>query len=144
MKMAKRETAATEKRAEVLGGIVPYLSVAGATKAAEFYGRAFGAREVARHPVDQQGRTMHIHLHINGGSLMLSDPFPEHGHPLKEAQAFNLLLPVADVDAWWERAVKAGAVVTVPLQVMFWGDRYGEIRDPFGVKWSFNAPVEAA
>jgi len=73
--MAKTATATTEQRAEVLGGVVPYLSVNGATKAAEFYGRAFGAREVARHPVDQQGRTMHIHLHINGASLMLSDAF---------------------------------------------------------------------
>jgi uncharacterized glyoxalase superfamily protein PhnB len=142
--MANTATAATEQRAKVLGGIVPYLSVDGATKAAEFYARAFGAKEIARHPVDQQGRTMHIHLHVNGASLMLSDAFPEHGHPHQAPQAFNLLLPVADVDAWWKRAVEAGAEVVLPLQVMFWGDRYGQLRDPFGIMWSFNAPVEAA
>jgi uncharacterized glyoxalase superfamily protein PhnB len=149
--MAKTATATTTQRAEVLGGIVPYLSVDGATKAAEFYDRAFGAKEVARHPVDQQGRTMHIHLHImhihlhiNGASLMLGDVFPEHGHPYQAPQAFNLLLAVADVDVWWKRAVDAGAEVVLPLQVMFWGDRYGQLRDPFGVMWSFNAPVEAA
>src|SRR3712207_3292109 len=88
---------------EVLGGVVPYLSVGGAGAAAELYKRAFGAEEVARYPADKQGRTMHIHLHINGGSVMLSDPFPEHGHPLQAPQAFNLLLPVIDIDAWWSR-----------------------------------------
>ena len=56
------------------GGFVAYLQVKGATAASEFYQRAFGATEVARHPVDQQGRTMHIHLYVNGSSLMLSDP----------------------------------------------------------------------
>ena len=85
---------------QVLGGVVPYLTVAGAAKAAEFYGRAFGAKEVFRHPVDEQGRTMHIHLHVNGGSVMLSDPYPEHGHPLKEPQSFTLHLMVDDIDAW--------------------------------------------
>ncbi|MBA3448131.1 MAG: glyoxalase/bleomycin resistance/extradiol dioxygenase family protein [Pseudaminobacter sp.] len=135
------DAATPQANAEVLGGVVPYLSVDGASKAAEFYGRAFGAREVARHPVDEQGRTMHIHLHINGGSIMLSDAFPDYGHPLMTPQAFNLLLPVDDIDAWWKRAVEAGAEVKMPLQVMFWGDRYGELRDPFGIAWSFNAPA---
>jgi len=133
-------TATTSAQLEVLGGVVPYLSVGGATKAAEFYAKAFGAREVARHPVDEQGRTMHIHLHINGGSVMLSDPYPEYGHPLKEPQSFVLHLHVDDVDAWWNRAVEAGAEIVLPLQVMFWGDRYGQLRDPFGVIWSLAAP----
>lgn len=73
---------------------------------------------------------------------MLSDPYPEHGHPLEAPQAFNLLLAVEDVDAWWSRAVEAGAEVVMPLQVMFWGDRYGELRDPFGVLWSIDGPAE--
>ena len=63
-------------RAEVKGGVVPYLQLDGAVAAAEFYKKAFGAEEVARVPVDEKGRTMHIHLYINGSSLMLSDPFP--------------------------------------------------------------------
>ncbi|HYH17267.1 MAG TPA: glyoxalase/bleomycin resistance/extradiol dioxygenase family protein [Azospirillum sp.] len=127
---------------EARGGVVPYLQVDGAVKAADFYARAFGATEVARHPVDEQGRTMHIHLYINGGSLMLSDAYPEYGHPLQAPQAFSLMLPVTDIDAWWERAVAAGAEVVMPLQVMFWGDRYGQLRDPFGVTWAMNAPVK--
>src|SRR5262249_54858041 len=105
----------------VLGGVAPYLSVAGANRAAEFYERAFGAKEVGGHPVDTSGRTMHIHLYINGGSLMLSDPFPEQGHPLQAPQAFTLHLQVDDVASWWDRALSAGCEVVLPLQVMFWG-----------------------
>ena len=67
--------------------MAPYLSVDGASRAAEFYARAFGAEEVARHPVDEKGRTMQIHLYVNGGSLMLSDAYPEHGHPLEAPQS---------------------------------------------------------
>jgi PhnB protein len=121
---------------EVLGGVAPYLSIGDAGGAAAFYKRAFGAREVNRMPPDDRGRTMHIHLVVNGGSLMLSDPFPEHGHPLKTPQAFTLHLQVDDVDAWWDRAVEAGAEVVMPVAEMFWGDRYGQLRDPYGVSWS--------
>ncbi len=131
---------ATEN-APVLGGIVPYLTVNGATKAAAFYAKAFAAEEVGRHPVDDKGRTMHIHLHINGSSVMLSDPFPEYGHPLKAPESFNITLMVEDIQTWWDRAVKAGAEVVMPLQDMFWGDRYGQLRDPFGVMWAMNAPI---
>jgi len=123
---------------QVLGGIVPYLSLDGASRAAAFYAGAFGAREVFRHPTDDKGRTMHIHLYINGGSLMLADPYPQHGHPHRPAQGYTLHLKVDDVDTWWQRAVDAGAEVVLPLQKMFWGDRYGQVRDPFGVLWSMG------
>ncbi len=93
--------------------------------------RRFGAREMFRQPVDEKGRTMHIHLHLNGGSLMLSDAYPEHGHPLKTPQAFILHLKVDDIDAAWAKATEAGAKVVLPLQKMFWGDRYGQLRDPY-------------
>ena len=121
-----------------LGGVVAYLQVDGASAAAEFYQRAFGATEVNRHPVDERGRTMHIHLYVNGSSLMLGDAYPEYGHPLEKPQAFNLTLQVDDIDAWWRRAVDAGATVVMPVQKMFWGDLYGQLRDPFGVMWSMN------
>lgn len=128
-------------QAEVRGGLVAYLQVNGAARASDFYQRAFGATEVARHPPDDKGRTMHIHLHVNGSSLMLSDPYPEYGHPLQTPQAFNLTLQVDDIDAWWARAVAAGAQVVMPVQEMFWGARYGQLRDPFGVLWSMNQPL---
>jgi PhnB protein len=123
---------------EVLGGLTPYLQVDGASKASEFYAKAFGAKEVFKHPVDESGRTMHIHLYVNGSSLMLSDSYPEYGHPLEKPQAFNLTLQVKDIDSWWQRAVDAGATIVLPLQEMFWGARYGQLRDPFGVLWSMN------
>jgi PhnB protein len=133
---------ATAPQPKVLGGVVPYLMVDGAIRAAEFYKRAFGAQEVARHPPDDKGRTMHVHLYINGSSVMLADAYPEHGHPLQAPQAFTLHLAVEGVDKWWNRAVEAGAQIVLPLQVMFWGDRYGQVRDPFGVLWSMGEPVK--
>jgi PhnB protein len=139
--MATTQTAATP-HPEILGGIVPYLSLDGASRAAEFYVKAFSAREVFRYPTDDKGRTMHIHLYVNGGSLMLSDAYPEHGHPHQAAQGYTLHLKVDDVDSWWQRAVAAGAEIVLPLQKMFWGDRYGQVRDPFGVLWSMGQPSE--
>ena len=124
--------------AEVRGGLTAYLQVDGAAKASDFYQRAFGATEAARHPLDEKGRTMHVHLYVNGSSLMLGDAYPEYGHPLQAPQAFNLTLQVDDIDAWWSRAVAAGATVVMPVQEMFWGARYGQLRDPFGVLWSMN------
>jgi uncharacterized glyoxalase superfamily protein PhnB len=123
---------------EVLGGVVVYLSVDGASRAADFYQRAFGATEVFRHPEDESGRTMHIHLHINGSSVMLADPYPEHGCGWLAPQGFNLTLQVDDIDAWWGRAVDAGATVLMPVTLMFWGSRYGQLRDPFGNVWAIN------
>jgi len=119
---------------------VAYLTVAGAMKAAEFYVRAFGAEIAAALPVDDQGRTMHVHLHVNGASLMLSDAFPEYGHALQPPQAFSLMLMVDDIDARYAHAVAAGATVVTPPADMFWGDRYGQLRDPFGVLWAMNQP----
>ena len=124
----------------VKGGVIAYVMIDGATKAAEFYKRAFAAEIAAAHPVDDKGRTMHIHLYINNGSLMLSDAYPEYGHPAVKPQGFTLTLNVNDVEAWWKRAVDAGAEVVMPLADMFWGARYGQLRDPFGVDWALNQP----
>lgn len=136
-----KTTPAPQEKPAVLGGVVPYLNVSNATAAAEFYGRAFGAREVFSYPPDDKGRTMHIHLHVNGGSLMLSDPFPEHGCLHQDPQGFVIHMAVDDIDAAWKRAVDAGAEIVLPLQKMFWGDLYGQVRDPFGVIWSMGAPA---
>ncbi|GGA70251.1 glyoxalase [Nitratireductor aestuarii] len=124
---------------EVRGGVIAYLQVDGAVKAADYYARAFGAREVARAPLDEKGRTMHLHLYINEGSLMLCDVYEEHGHPLEKPGGMTLTLNVTDPDMWWERATKAeGTVVEVELQEMFWGSRWGQVRDPFGFSWAIT------
>ena len=120
------------------GGVAPYLQVSDAAKAAAFYVKAFGAQEVARAPADPQGRLMHVHLVINGGSVMLCDPFPDHGHPHQPPQAFTPHMQVEDIDGKFRRAVDAGATAALPVQPMFWGDRCGQLRDPFGVLWSMG------
>jgi PhnB protein len=140
--MAMPQTSAPAAQPEVLGGLVAYLSIDGAAKAAEFYRKAVGAKEVFRHPVDEQGRTMHIHLHVNGSSVMLGDFYPEYGHEKQAAQGFTLQLVVDDVETWWNRAVEAGMEIDVPLQDMFWGDRWGRLRDPFGFAWAVNGPAK--
>ncbi|TWH31714.1 MULTISPECIES: VOC family protein [unclassified Aminobacter] len=124
-------------------GLVPYLEVEGALKAAEFYKKAFGAEQAFAVPPDENGRTLHVHLYVNNSSLMLSDAYPEHGHPHEPAAGYTLqlILKPDEIDSWWQRAVDAGCEVVVPLDVMFWGDRWGNLRDPFGVSWAMNAPV---
>lgn len=72
---------------------------------------------------------------------MMSDEFPEHGGGMGDEPAGVMLhQDVDDADAWFSRAVEAGATVTMPLAVQFWGDNYGQIRDPFGHTWSIGSP----
>ncbi len=125
----------------VKGGVIAYLQLDGAMKAAEFYRRAFGAELAGAMPPDDKGRTMHVHLYINGSSVMLADFYPEHGHPSVKPQGFVMTLEVDDIDAWWRRAAEAGAEVVLRVSEMFWGARYGQLRDPFGVLWAINQPI---
>jgi PhnB protein len=128
------------------GGVAPHLMIRDrkASDAIDFYKRAFGARELNRVPNDD-GRIMHAHLEINGGSVMLNDDFPEfrQGQSAEAPNGVTLHLQVADADALWQQAVAAGANVTMPLEDQFWGDRYGQLQDPFGHRWSIGAPVKA-
>jgi PhnB protein len=123
------------------GGMCPYLNIDGAIAAADFYKKAFGAVVAAQQPADDKGRSMHIHLYINGSSLMMSDFYPEHGHAKVEPQGYSLALNVDDIETAFKRAVDAGAEVTQPVSKMFWGDLYGSVRDPFGVHWALNQPA---
>ena len=126
------------------GGITPHLTIreGRAAEAIDWYKRAFGAEEMLRHPTDD-GRLMHAHLKINGGSLMLHDDFPEHmGGPANPPASFVLHLQVGDADRVWQRALDAGAEVRYPLGDQFWGDRYGQLTDPFGFIWGIGAPIE--
>lgn len=139
------DTAQTQTAVETpaMKGVIPYLSVVGASDAAEFYKKAFGAVEYQR-MAGEDGRLMHCHLVINGGSLMMGDCFPEHGYGHQPSHSFTMQLVVDDIDSWWKRAVDAGAEVTMPVQVMFWGDRYGSLKDAWGVHWAMNEPSKPA
>jgi len=136
--MSSVAEAEVQGKAAPKGGLVAYLNVDGAVAAAEFYKKAFGAVVAAQQPVDDQGRTMHIHLYVNGSSLMLADFYPEHGQPKVAPQGFSLALMSKDIHADFKRAVDAGATVVMPVEKMFWGDLYGSVRDPFGIEWAMN------
>ncbi len=127
------------------GGITAHLTIRGnrASDAIEFYSKAFGAEEIGRHMADDGKRIMHAHLKLNGGSLMLNDDFPEFGHGAAgEPASVTLHLQVPDADAAWQRALDAGSEIRFPLADQFWGDRYGQVKDPFGFTWSIGAPVK--
>lgn len=114
-----------------------------AAEAIDVYKAAFAAEELTRAPTED-GRLMHAHLRINGGSLILNDDFPEFHKGAYNAVpgGFALHLQVADADAWFARALAAGATVRMPLADMFWGDRYGQLVDPFGVIWTIGQKLE--
>lgn len=118
--------------------VTPHLIVKGAAQAIEFYKKAFGAVEEARLPAPD-GRIMHAMVRIHGDAVMLVDEMPEWGalgpKSLKGSPV-TLHVYVEDVDAAVQRAVDAGAKVTMPVADMFWGDRYGKLEDPFGHQWS--------
>jgi uncharacterized glyoxalase superfamily protein PhnB len=125
-------------------GLTPYLSVEGAAKAIDFYVQAFGAIERERLPTETGDRLMHAQVDVNGSPLFLSDFFPDHGYPAVAPQAFNLHLHVDDAQMWWDRAVAAGCTITSPLKTEFWGDIYGQLKDPFGVTWAVGQSVAPA
>jgi PhnB protein len=120
--------------------IVAHIVVQGAERAAAFYTEAFGAQEVSRIPVPD-GRLMSVQLRIGGGLLHLADEFPEMGvlaPPSIGGTPVVLALEVDDADVWFARAVAAGARVRQPLADMFWGDRHGQLDDPFGHRWNIS------
>lgn len=123
----------------VMMGVIPYLGMNGrAAEAVGFYARAFGAKELGRFASeDDPSRLIHVQIEVNGGALMMSDMTAPGEAPVSP-QGFHLQLVVQDGDAWWSRAVEAGCEVVMPLQRMFWGDRFGLMRDPFGLQWAVN------
>jgi PhnB protein len=123
--------------------ITPYLCVDGGAKALEFYVRAFGAKELAREALPD-GKLVHGRIRIGDSIVMLSDAFP--GGPTAAPSALGqstvvLHLYSKDVRALWQKATKAGAKVVMPLADQFWGERYGQLQDPFGHVWSLSQQV---
>lgn len=123
--------------------ITPHIVARGAERAAAFYAAAFGAEEVERIPTPD-GRLMSIQLRIHGGILHVSDEFPEMGvlaPPSIGGTPVVLSLDVADADAVFARAIGAGATARQALADMFWGDRHGQLDDPFGHRWNISQHV---
>ncbi len=123
---------------EGMHSLTPLLTCAGAADAIDFYKKAFNAVEVSRLP-GPKGKLMHASLRIGNSALMLTDEFPEWGGlgpKLLKGSPVTVHLYVENVDAAVEQAVAAGAKITMPLADMFWGDRYAQLEDPFGHRWS--------
>jgi PhnB protein len=123
--------------------VTPYLAIAGAAKALAFYAAAFGARERMR--LDGPNGTIgHAEIEIGDSLVMLADPWAggSSAPPTGEKASVSIHLYVPDVDAAFARAVAAGATVLHPVETMFYGDRGGGLRDPFGHHWHLATHVE--
>lgn len=118
--------------------ITPHVMARDARKAIEFYRAAFGAEERVRIAAPD-GRIMHAELQIGDSRIYVADGFSPAG-ALPEGIVLHLSVP--NCDELWERALRAGATVKMPLENAFWGDRYGQLVDPFGHTWSVATHVE--
>jgi len=119
-----------------------HLTVKGAAEYIEFLKRAFDAIELSRSPA-ADGRLLNASLRIRDSVILLNDVFPEFGgEPYHSGKALRLTLYLPDADAAWDRALAAGCKVASPLRDQFWGDRYGELEDPFGFVWAIATHLE--
>lgn len=124
--------------------LTPHLVVKGAAQAIDWYKKAFGAVEICRLPTPS-GLLMHASVKIGDSQLFLVDEFPEmncQGPQGAGGSSVTIHMSVEDVDKVFNRAVEAGAQVRMPVADMFWGDRYGQLVDPFGHSWSIATHKE--
>jgi uncharacterized glyoxalase superfamily protein PhnB len=118
--------------------ITPHMIVSDGAKAIEFYKKAFGAQETGRFMTPDGKGVMHAQLKIGSSMLMLGSEHPPTCLSPKSrgGTSVSLFLYVENADALFDRAVKAGCTVKMPMTDQFWGDRYGQVQDPFGHEWS--------
>ena len=124
--------------------ITPHLIVKGAEEAIEFYKRAFGAEVRGIHH-GPGNAVMHAEIKIGDSIIMLNDEFPDYGSvgPKTRGGTSTVLnIYTDDADAIFNRATAAGATVIMPLENQFWGDRYGQVEDPYGHRWSIASHLE--
>ena len=127
--------------------VTPHLICAGAADAIAFYQKAFGATELMRLP-GPDGRLLHACVAINGAPVMLADEFKDAGAHCNTSPStlggtpVSIHLNVSDANAFFDRAVSAGARVVMPVADMFWGDRYGVVEDPFGHHWAIATQLK--
>jgi PhnB protein len=140
MKMAEKVKAIPDG----LHTVTPAMIARDAQKALDFYKQAFGATimGVAKGP---GGKVMHAEFRIGDSAIMLADEFPEYGSHSPQSPgggiSMSIYLYVEDADATFQQAVNAGAKPAMPMSDMFWGDRFGQVMDPFGHRWSIATRV---
>jgi len=124
--------------------LAPYLVVDDAKAAIDWYGKALGAEKIDVSFVPGTETVMNAQLRLGDSYFMLNDEFPEHGvlGPKKVGgTSVTVHITSSDIDAEWDRIVAAGAEVTMPLDNMFWGMRYGQFKDPYGHSWSIGQQI---
>jgi PhnB protein len=124
--------------------ITPYLTIKDALAALDFYKKAFGASELQRE-VTPEGRLIHGRLKIGDSIIMVSEEFLGGGTsaPITAGTTtVTLHIYTDDVDGFWEKALAAGARIAMPLDNQFWGERYGQLVDPFGHRWSVSMQIK--
>jgi PhnB protein len=124
--------------------VTPYLIVDGAAAAIDLYREVFGATERSRLP-GPDGRIGHAELQLGDSLIMLADEHPElgiRGPRTIGGTPVTISVYVEDVDAVFDRALKAGATALRPVRREFYGDRTGQFEDPFGHRWSVATHVE--
>ncbi len=129
---------------EGMNTVTPHLVCKDAAQAIEFYKKAFGAEELFRLNRPDGKKVLHASLRIGGSSIMLAEEAPDWGSVGPETLKGTpvvIHLYVKDADSVFNQAVRAGATVKMPVEDMFWGDRYGQLRDPFGHVWSVATHV---
>jgi PhnB protein len=129
---------------EDFGTVTPYLVINGAAQALDFYKRAFGAEELDRQTTPD-GKIMHGRLRIGDSIVLLADEFPGSGSRAPSSigtTTITLHIYSDDVDRLWERALAAGARIAMNLDNTFWGERYGQLVDPFGHRWSISMRIK--
>jgi PhnB protein len=123
--------------------ITPSLAVVGGTAALEFYKKAFGATELERQTTPD-GKLIHGRVKIGDSMVLVADVFPgsdKAAPSTVETTTVTLHIYSNDVESLWDRAVAAGARITMPLDDQYWGERYGHLLDPFGHHWSLSMPI---
>ncbi len=125
--------------------ITPYITVKGAGEAIAFYEKAFGAEEILRIPGPDGQSVMHAEIKIGDSFLFIAEEFPNAGNRSPKSLGgvtASIHLYVVDVDAAFKRATEAGCEEIMPVTDMFWGDRFGKVRDPYGQEWSIATARE--
>ena len=129
--------------------VTPQLVLDDSAKAIDFYKEAFGAEEILRMP-GPGGKIVHAEIRVGDSIIMMSDEMPAMANQpgtYKSPKSAGLstgalFLYVPDVDSVFDRAVRAGCTVRIPVTDMFWGDRFGQIIDPFGHTWAIATHKE--
>ncbi len=124
--------------------VTPHLVISGAAQALEFYKKAFGAKEARRETLPD-GKVMHAQIKIGDSTVFLADEFP--GSDMKSPTSAGTTTTTMhiyskNVDKLWQQALDAGAKVAQPLNNQFWGERYGQLTDPYGHRWSVSMQIK--